>query len=144
VGAEGAIVCDEDMASWGPLIANETCKDQRQKYMEDVVKVSRTFQFPLPYDWHYRFRHADDDHNNLHHALPLVEGTIMTTRWELREFSFLLAVSEVNAFLNYRFFCKPDSMPTLQEFLHKLAIKNGWIMEQVVGEQQEACVIHQL
>jgi hypothetical protein len=135
------------MATGGPLIANETCKDQRRRFNEGGVEVSRTFQFPLPYDWHYRFRHAVDDHNNVRHSLPLVEGTIITTRWEMRVFSFLLAVSEVNAFLTYRFFCKPDIMPTLQEFRHKVAwqlIKNRWIMEQDAGEQQEACAIHQL
>jgi hypothetical protein len=62
-------------------------------------------------------------------------------------FTFLLAVSEVNEFPTYRFFCKPDIIPMLQEFHHKLAwqlIKNIWIMEQDVGEQQEACAIHQL
>ena len=71
----------------------------------------------------------------------------MTTRWELRVFSFLLAVSEVNAFLTYRFFCKPDTIPTLQEFRHKLTcqlIKNRWVVEQDEDEQQEACAIHQL
>jgi hypothetical protein len=116
------------MATGGPLIANETCKDQRRRFTEGRVEVPRTFQFPLPYDWHYRFRHAVDDHNNVRHSLPLVEGTIITTQWEMRVFSFLLAVSEVNAFLTYRFFCKPDIMPTLQEFRHKIAwqlIKNG-------------------
>ena len=135
------------MVTGGSLIANKTCIDQRQRYMEDGVEVLRTFQFPLSYNWYYRFRHAVDDHNNLCHSLPLVEGTIMTTQWDLCVFSFLLAVSEVNAFLNYRFFCMPDIMPTLQEFRHKLAwqlIKNRWIMDQVVGKQQEACAIHQL
>jgi hypothetical protein len=125
------------MATGGPLIANETCKDQRRRITKDGVEVSHTFQFLLPYDWHYRFRHAVDDHNNVRHSLPSVEGTIITTRWEMHVFSFLLAVSEVNAFLTYRFFCKPDSMPKLQEFRHKLAwqlIKNRWIMEQDVGE----------
>jgi hypothetical protein len=109
------------MAMGGPLIANKTCKDQRRRFTKDGVEVSRTFQFPLPYDWHYKYRHAVDNHNNLHHSLPLVEGTIMTTRWELHVFSFFLAVSEVNVFLTYHFFCKPDIIPTLQEFRHKLA-----------------------
>ena len=135
------------MATGGPLIANETCKEQKRRFVEDGVEVSRTFKFPLPYDWHYKYRHAIDDHNNLRHSLPSIEGTIMTTRWELRVFSFLLAVSEVNAFLTYRFFCKPDKIPTLQEFRHKLAwqlIKNRWVMEQDEDEQQEVCAVHQL
>ncbi len=45
----------------------------------DGVKVSRSFQFLLLYDWHYKYRYAINDHNNVHHSLPLVEGTIMTT-----------------------------------------------------------------
>ena len=135
------------MATGGPLIVNESCEEQKRWYKEDGVEVVRTFQFPLPYDWHYKYRHAIDDHNNLRHSLPSVEGTIITTRWELRVFSFFLAVCEVNAFLTYRFFCKPTVVPTLQEFRHKLAwqlIKNSWIMNQDVVEQQEACAIHQL
>jgi hypothetical protein len=67
------------MATGGPLIANKTCKDQWRRFTKDGVEVSHTFQFPLLYDWHYKYRHAVDDHNNLHHSLPLVEGTIMTT-----------------------------------------------------------------
>jgi hypothetical protein len=58
------------MATGGPLIANETCKEQKRWFKEDGVEVARTFQFPLPYDWHYKYRHAIDDHNNLRHSLP--------------------------------------------------------------------------
>ncbi len=76
MGVEGAIICDEDDGDRGSVIANETCKDQRQRYTEDGVEVSRTFQFLLPYDWHYRFRHSVDDHYNVRHSLPLVEGTL--------------------------------------------------------------------
>ncbi len=109
------------LAMGGALIVNESCKDQWEKFTKDGVKVSRTFQFPLPYDCHYKYRHAVDYHNNLHHSLPLVEETMMTTRWELHVFSFLLAISEMNAYLTYHFFCKPNIIPTLQEFCHKLA-----------------------
>jgi hypothetical protein len=67
------------MATGGPLIANDTCKDQRRRFVKDGVEVSCTFKFPLPYDWHYKYRHAIDDHNNLRHSLPSIEGTIITT-----------------------------------------------------------------
>jgi hypothetical protein len=95
------------MATGGPLIPNKSCKLQRRRFEEGGVEVTCTFQFPLPYDWHYKFRHAVDNHNNLCHSTPSVEGTIMTTCWEIRVFLFLLAVCELNAFLTYRFFCKP-------------------------------------
>ena len=128
------------MAMGGTLIVNERCKDQQQeRFTKDGVEENRTFQFPLPYDWHYNI--------NLCRTLPLVEGTTMTTRWEMCVFSFLLAISKVNAYLTYHFFCKPNIISMLQEFCHKLAshlIKNRWIMELEVGDQQEACVIHQL
>jgi hypothetical protein len=111
------------MARGGALIVNESCKDERERLTKDRVEVNRTFQFLLPYNWHYKYRHAIDDHNNMHHLLPSVEGTIITTQWELHVFSFLLAISKVNAFLTYHFFCKPDIIPTLQEFHHKLVWK---------------------
>ena len=135
------------MATWGPLIVNKSCEEQKHWFKEDRVDIIRTFQFPLPYDWHYKYRHTINDHSNLHHSLPSVEGTIITTQWELHVFSFLLAVCEVNAFLTYHCFCKPTVVPMLQEFRHRLAwqlIKNSWIMEQDLVEQQEACAVHQL
>ena len=90
------------MATGGPLISNESCQEQKCWFKEDGAEVECTFQFSLPYDWNYKYRHNIDDHNNVRHSLPLVEGTIITTRWEMRVFSFLLAVFEVNAFLTYR------------------------------------------
>ncbi len=42
------------MVTGGPLIANETCKDQQWRLTKDGVEVSHTFQFPLLYDWHYK------------------------------------------------------------------------------------------
>jgi hypothetical protein len=80
------------------------------------VKMMRTFQFPLPYDWHYKYCHAVDNHNNLRHSLPSIEHTIKTTCWEMCVFSFVLAVSEVNAFLAYRFLVKPNTVLSLQQF----------------------------
>jgi hypothetical protein len=135
------------MATGGPLLANDSCKKQKRKWIEGGVETSGTFQFPCPYDWHYKYRHAVDDHNNLRHALPSIEHTITTTRWEMRVFSFVLAVTEVNAFLAYRFFCRPDSVPTLQQFRHKLAwelIKNKWLAREDLDESHVVSTVHQL
>ncbi len=132
----------------GPLISNDTCKMQTRRWTEDRVQCGKSFQFPLPYDWHYKYRHAVDDHKNLvHHSLPSIEHTITTTRWEIHVFSFLLSVSEVNAFLVYRFFCCPDPVPTLQQFRHKLAwqlIKNHYLAEKETTEQNVVRTVHQL
>jgi hypothetical protein len=135
------------MATGGPLISNDSCKMQRRTWTEAGLNIVKSFQFPLPYDWHYKYRHAVDDHNNLRHSLPSIEHTITTTRWEMRVFSFVLAVSEVNAFLAYRFFCRPDSVPTLQQFRHKLAwqlIKNRFLIQEESAEQNVVHTVHQL
>jgi hypothetical protein len=135
------------MATGGPLIVNDDCEPQKRYWTEGGVHQSKMTQLPLPYHWHYKYRHAVDDHNNLRHSLPSIEGTIMTTRWAMRVFSFVLAVSEVNAFLAYRFFCRPDPVPTLQSFRHKLAwqlIKNKWLVTENANEQNTVATVHQL
>ena len=89
------------MATGGPLLANESCGGQKRKWMEGGVEVAQRFRFPCPYDWHYKYCHAVDDPNNLRHALPSIEATITTICWEIRVFSFVLAATEVNAYLAY-------------------------------------------
>ena len=69
-----------------------------------MSNVKRKFRYTCLYDWHLRYCHALDDHNNLRHATPAVEDSWLTQRWECRVFSFLLAVSEINAFLALRYF----------------------------------------
>ncbi len=58
-----------------------------------------------------------------------------------------IAVTEVNAFLAYRFFCRPDPVPTLQQFCHKLAwklIKNKWLAREDLDESHVVSAVHQL
>ena len=81
-----------------------------------------------------RYRHAVDDHNNLRHALPSIEDSWVTHRWEIRVFLFVLAISEVNAFLALRYFTFAKGTiagcPTLIVFRRRLAwqlIRNSWI-----------------
>jgi hypothetical protein len=62
-------------------------------------------------------------------------------------FSFVLAVTEVNAFLAYRFFCRPDPVPTLQQFRHKLAcelIQNKWLARESLDKLHVVSAVHQL
>ncbi len=62
-------------------------------------------------------------------------------------FSFVLAVTEVNAFLAYRFFCSPIPVPTLQQFCHLLAwelIKNKWLARENLDESHVVSAVHQL
>jgi hypothetical protein len=135
------------MATGEPLLANDSCGEQKQRWTEGGVERVGFFRFLSQYDWHYKFRHAIDDHNNLRHALPLIEHTITMTRWEMRVLSFVLAVTEVNVFLAYRFVCRPNPVPTLQQFCRKLAwelIKNKWLAREDLDELHVVSTVHQL
>jgi hypothetical protein len=132
------------MATGGALLADESCRSTTRKWVEDGVETFKEFVYKRPFDWHFRFRHAVDDHNNLWHALPSIEDTWLTQRWECRVFAFILAVSEVNAFLVLRYFVygnDKNEAPTLLAFRRRLAwqlIQNEWL---VVGEMEGQCVL---
>jgi len=112
------------MATYGALNPFPDEKDSTRYYMKDGNKVTKTFKFTEPYSNHYRFRHAVDDHNNLRHQVPSIEGTWVTQRWPIRVLGFLLAISEVNCFLAFRTFIwqsgKDDS--TLRTFRRRMAL----------------------
>ena len=88
---------------------------------------------------HYKFRHCVDDNNNLRHKVPSVEGSWYTHRWPVRVFSFIVAISEVNAFLAFRYFIWSKKMGhemTLVQFRRKLSLQmiqnQQWKEEQAV------------
>ena len=131
------------MATGGPLDANDSCRTASCRWNETGVEVHRTFKYKCPYDWHFRYRHAVDDHNNLRHSLPSIEDSWKTQRWETRVFSFILAITEVNAFLCLRYFTfgkgTLPGCPTLLAFRRRLAwqmIKNSWIMSEEEREDE--------
>ena len=95
-----------------------------RRWVENGVEVVKEFVYKLPFDWHFRYRHAVDDHNNLRHGLPSIEDTWITQRWEVSVFAFILAVCEVNAFLVVRYFQhgnSRDTAPKLLTFRRQLA-----------------------
>ena len=103
-------------------------------WTKDGQDQSASFKYTEPFYLHFRYRHAVDDHNNLRHQVPSLEETWTTCHWACRVFAFLLAVTEVNAYLTVRYFVwSEEEMMTLVEFCHKLAwalIKNPeWMGE---------------
>ena len=82
------------------------------------------FNYKLPFDWNFHYRHAVDDHNNLSHALPSIEDIRIKDLYECRLFAFVLVISEVNTFLilRYSVYCglRWEGMPTLLDFFRKL------------------------
>ena len=124
------------MATGGALLADDTCKEVTRTWKEGGIEKSKKFSYTKPIDWHFKYRHAVDDHNNLRHALPSIEDSWRTVRWENRVFSFLLAVCEINAYLFLRYFKYADASvagcPTLLNFRRDLAwqlIHNRWLPE---------------
>jgi hypothetical protein len=131
------------MATGEPMSALESCKETVRKWMENGVEVVRRFRYACPFDWHFRYRHAVDDHNNLRHGLPSIEDSWTTHRWEVRVFTFILAITEVNAFLALRYFTFANGSipgcPSLLVFRRRLAwqlIRNSWIVaeEEAAGD----------
>jgi hypothetical protein len=88
------------MGTASGLIYN--CDRQRSRSLEG--NVTARFKYTEPYQLHYDYRHLVDDHNNLRHAVPSIEMTLTTQRWAMRQFQFMLAISEVNLFLTYKHF----------------------------------------
>jgi hypothetical protein len=88
------------MATGGPSAAYEMCKET----VEDGIEVVCWFRYPCPFDWHFRYCHSVDNHNNLCHGVPLIEDSWNTQRWEIGGFSLILAIFEVNAFLALWYF----------------------------------------
>ncbi|KAL7549033.1 hypothetical protein ACHAWF_012294, partial [Thalassiosira exigua] len=118
------------MATGGALISDETCKTAYRGLGDDRVE----FQYTRPYDWHFRYRHAVDDHNNLRHSIPSLEDTWVTQRWPIRVFTFLLAITEVNVYLTLKWFVFIGDLtallPEYVGFRRKLAwqfIDNQWL-----------------
>lgn len=94
----------------------------RRTWNEGGEAHTANFTYAEPFYLHFKYRHAVDDHNNLRHATPSIEETWVTTRWALRVFQFVLAVTEVNIFLAMRFFVwGGDEKITLLDLRRKLA-----------------------
>jgi len=140
------------MATGGPLTAFESCKETVRRWIDGGVEVVRRFRYACPFDWHFRYRHAVDDHNNLRHGLPSIEDSWNTMRWENRVFSFIVAITEVNAFLALRYFTFAKGTipgcPTILVFRRRLAwqlVKNPWIAnEEAAGVQEIGNATHTL
>jgi hypothetical protein len=140
------------MVTGGLLAVFDTCKEALRKWTEGGIEVVRRFKYACPFDWHFRYRHAVDDHNNLRHALPSIEDSWATQRWEIRVFSFVLAISEVNAFLALRYFTFAKGTiagcPTLIVFRRRLAwqlIRNSWIAaEETAAGMEGISSVHTL
>ena len=86
----------------------------------DKKEVKASFKLQEPFANHYLYCHAVDDHNNHRHKLPSIEDTWGTHRWENRVFGFLIAVSEINSWLAFRYFVWHNNDMELLKFRKNL------------------------
>jgi hypothetical protein len=140
------------MATGRPLRYNETC------WRPFVVGRKGGLKCLVGSDTHahltgiFLYLHSVDNHNNLWLGLPSIEDSWITHRGEICVFSFLLALTEVNAFLCLRYFTFAKGTiagcPTLQTFWHRLAwqmINNTWIQsEEQRAHEVGIALVHQL
>jgi len=111
------------MATGGALTSDDTCRQTSRR----VNGTTTHFQYTLPYEWHFTYRHAVDDHNNLRHACPALEETWITQRWAIRVFTFLLAITEVNTYLVLKFFIFVGTLSTALPKYHAFRLQLAWL-----------------
>ncbi|KAG7361811.1 transposase IS4 [Nitzschia inconspicua] len=108
------------MSTYGSLVPSPKAPDKFRNVDGEV----RKFQYTEPFENHYLYRHAVDDHKNLRHSDISLEETWVTHQWENRVFAFILAITEVNVYLAMRFFvwrCGDKPPMTFLEFRRQLA-----------------------
>ena len=109
------------MATGGVLEEDDSCKET----FCGSGNARTRFKYKKPFDWHFCYLHTVDDHNNLCHALPSLDNTWVTQRWEIRVFAFLLRITEVNTYLACKYFVwlgVLKQVPTLVDFHRKFSI----------------------
>ena len=120
------------MSTYGSLNANT---NQRDSIRYDDNNRPVVFKYNNVVGNHFEYRDAVDQHNAKRHdcgtKLGLsLEGAWKTTRWPVRVFSFILALTEVNAFASMKYFGSYEG--TQWEFRKKLAyqlIHNGYDLQ---------------
>ena len=92
------------MSTYGGLTVKDGHRVSKRVFQKDGETQEKTFQYTEPFSNHFDFRHIVDDHNHIRHMFPSIEEIWTTHRWATRVFTFLLAISEVNTYLAFRFF----------------------------------------
>jgi hypothetical protein len=111
------------MSTYGGLVPHDDEGDARRWVLTNGKHECKKFKYTEPFSNHYKYRHAVDDHNNLRHSVPSIEGTWLTHRWPLRVLAFVLSVSEVNTYLALKYFLwKGNEIMTLHQFRRRLAL----------------------
>ena len=84
--------------------------------------TTRRFKYPEPFYLHFKYRHLIDDHNNIHHAVPSIKGTLKTQCWAIPVFKLVLSVAEVNMYLTIQHFVcsSEENVQQMFEFIRRM------------------------
>ena len=122
------------MSTYGGLFEKDGQKTSERKFKVGGEDNVVTFKYKIPFSNHFDYRHIVDDHNGIRHMKPSLEQVWTTHRWPVRVFSFLLAVSEVNTYLAFKYFVwNSNEKMDFMTFRSKLAwsmINNMYLMDE--------------
>ena len=95
------------MSTYGSLIINDGQRDSIR--MDKERRPITRFKYTEVIGNHFAYRGAVDDHNAKRHDCGTKNGLCLedswsTNRWENKVFAFILAITEVNAYLAIQFF----------------------------------------
>ncbi|KAG7359200.1 transposase IS4 [Nitzschia inconspicua] len=135
------------MSTYGSLVPSQDATEN-VRYVDGEMKH---FKYTEPFENHNRYGHAVDHHNNIRHSDISLEETWATDRWEDRVFAFILAITEVNAYLAMRYFvgqCGDKAPMTFLEFRRQLAkalIHNNHLVEteEANNDEKQDRTLHQ-
>ena len=130
------------MSTYGGLFEKDGQKTSKRSFRIGNEDHNVEFKYKIPFSNHFDYRGVVDNHNGLRHMKPSIEQIWKTRRWAVRVFSFLLAVSEVNTYLAFKFFVwnKEEKMDFMT-FRSKLAwslIRNTYLQSQQSPQNKES------
>ena len=122
------------MASWITLDELEGVRTRRDFIDSSGMKETKQFTYWQPFGIHFRYRHQVDNHNNQIHAPISLERIWATRFWPDRNFSWYLAVLEVNTALASGHFQNYGAVQPSLDFRRGLAID---CLENTIGVELE-------
>lgn len=108
------------MATGGELLADDSWRSATCCLVDNGVEMVKECTYKLPFDWHFYYHHAVDDHSNLGHSLPNIEDSWLTKYYKCLVIEFILAIIEVNTFLSIYYVKGKKEMSTWFAFLGNL------------------------
>jgi hypothetical protein len=108
------------MAMYGALKRGGDESVTQRLITRNGQKENVSFKYTEPFLNHFKYQHQVDDHNNLRHSPISLEDSLSTKDWNVRVFTFIIALVEVNTGVAMAYFTQSKTAPQL-EFRRQLA-----------------------